>query len=76
MLLKLLMKFYDYEEGKIFINNKEITEYSNDSYRSRIGYVPQESLLFSGTIAENISWGSFGASAEQIVQKILRHMIL
>ena len=67
-LLKLLMKFYDYEEGGIFINNKEITEYSNDSYRSRIGYVPQESLLFSGTIAENISWGSFGASAEQIVQ--------
>lgn len=67
-LLKLLMKFYDYEEGGIFINNKEITEYTNDSYRSRIGYVPQESILFSGTIAENISWGSYGASFEQILQ--------
>lgn len=65
-LLKLLMKFYKYEEGGIFINGKEIGEYSNDSYRSRIGYVPQESLLFSGTIRENITWGCFGASPQQI----------
>ena len=65
-LLKLLMKFYKYEEGGIFINGKEISEYSNDSYRSRIGYVPQESLLFSGSIRENITWGCFGASPQQI----------
>ena len=65
-LLKLFMKFYKYEEGGIFINDKEIAEYSNDSYRSRIGYVPQESLLFSGTIKENICWGCFGATMQQI----------
>ena len=65
-LLKLFMKFYKYEEGGIFINDKEIAEYSNDSYRSRIGYVPQESLLFSGTIKENICWGCFGARMQQI----------
>lgn len=65
-LLKLLMKFYKYEEGGIFINNKEISNYFNDSYRSRIGYVPQESLLFSGTIKENICWGYFGATMQQI----------
>lgn len=65
-LLKLLMKFYKYDDGQILINNKEITEYSNDSYRSRIGYVPQESLLFSGTIAENISWGCFDATLNKI----------
>ena len=65
-LLKLLMKFYKYEEGEILINNKEISEYSNDSYRSRIGYVPQESLLFSGTIKENISWGCFATSLQTI----------
>ena len=67
-LLKLLMKFYDYEEGGIFINGKEITEYSNDSYRSRIGYVPQESLLFSGTIEENIAWGNYGANPQEILK--------
>jgi ATP-binding cassette subfamily B protein len=67
-LLKLLMKFYHYEEGGIFINNKEITNYSNDSYRSRIGYVPQESLLFSGTLRENISWGCFDATPQRILE--------
>ena len=65
-LLKLLMKFYRYEEGGIFINEKEIVDYTNDSYRSRIGYVPQESLLFSGTISENITWGSFGKTQQEI----------
>lgn len=65
-LLKLLMKFYDCEKGDILINKKSITEYSNDSYRSHIGYVPQESLLFTGTISENISWGSFAVNARMI----------
>lgn len=67
-LLKLLMKFYKYEEGQILINNKDISNYTNDSYRSRIGYVPQESLLFSGTIKENICWGCFGGTDKQITE--------
>ncbi len=66
-LLKLLMKFYSYDEGGIFIDGKEITNYTNDSYRSRIGYVPQESLLFSGTIEENIAWGYYGARKKEIL---------
>lgn len=66
-LLKLLMKFYSYDEGGIFIDGKEITSYTNDSYRSRIGYVPQESLLFSGTIEENIAWGYYGARKKEIL---------
>ncbi len=65
-LLKLLMKFYNYESGNILVNGKEITDFSNDSYRSRIGYVPQESLLFTGSISENISWGCFDATAKRI----------
>ncbi len=65
-LLKLLMKFYKYEDGGIFINNTEITKFSNDSYRSKIGYVPQESLLFSGSIKENICWGNFESDSERI----------
>ena len=56
-LLKLLMKFYDCEEGKILINGTDVKELRTDSYREKIGYVPQESLLFSGTIGENIAWG-------------------
>lgn len=66
-LLKLLMKFYKYDDGGIFIGDKEILDYANDAYRSRIGYVPQESLLFSGSIRENISWGCFDATQKEIV---------
>ncbi len=66
-LLKLLMKFYKYDDGGIFIGGKEIIDYANDSYRTHIGYVPQESLLFSGSIKENISWGCFDATQEKIL---------
>ncbi len=66
-LLKLFMKFYNYEQGGIFIKGKEITDFSNDSFRSRIGYVPQESLLFSGSIWENITWGCFDATEQRVL---------
>ena len=67
IVLKLLMKFYKLESGEIRINNINIEDYKTDSYREKIGYVPQESLLFSGTIEENIGWGSVNPSREQIV---------
>lgn len=67
-LLKLLMKFYKCAEGSIFVNGKDIKEYTTQSYREKIGYVPQESLLFSGTVAENISWGSVVPEPKKIVQ--------
>jgi len=66
-LLKLLMKFYQCEEGLILVNGKDINEYTNDSYRSRIGYVPQESLLFSGSIKENITWGCYDATQKKVL---------
>lgn len=66
-LLKLLMKFYKSEKGKITIGGKDIFDFKTDSFRRKIGYVPQESLLFSGTIAENIAFGSENVSFRQIV---------
>ena len=51
------MRFYNCTKGNITINGTDISDYTLESYRERIGYVPQESLLFSGTISENISWG-------------------
>lgn len=56
-LLKLLMRFYPCSEGRITIDGTDISDYTLESYREKIGYVPQESLLFSGTIEENIAWG-------------------
>ena len=67
-LLKLLMRFYECTEGNILINGKDINEYYIQSYREKIGYVPQESLLFTGTIKENISWGCEIPDMKKIVQ--------
>ena len=66
-LLKLLMKFYKCQDGKILINGTDIFDYKTDFYREKIGYVPQESLLFSGTIAENIAWGTENVNFKKIV---------
>lgn len=66
-LLKLLMKFYELEEGQILINGTDISELKTSSFREKIGYVPQESLLFSGTISENIAWGCNTAEPKKIV---------
>ncbi len=66
-LLKLLMKFYKLEEGQILVGGKDIQDYKTDSFREKIGYVPQESLLFSGTISENIAWGSDNPDPKRIL---------
>ncbi len=57
-LAKLLMKFYKPQEGDIFIDGVNLQDVKTDSFRKQIGYVPQEILLFSGTIEENINWGT------------------
>ncbi len=65
-LLKLLMRFYKCSEGKITIGGEDIECFPTKIYREKIGYVPQESFLFSGTIRENIAWGSPACTHEQI----------
>lgn len=67
-LLKLLMKFYKPEEGKILFDSKDISKIKTDEFRNLIGYVPQETLLFSGSIAENIAWGNDYFTSENIVK--------
>lgn len=66
-LLKLLMRFYPCTEGNITIDGMDISDYRLESYRSKIGYVPQESLLFSGSIRDNITWG-FPLANPKLVQ--------
>lgn len=56
-LIKLLLKFYKLDEGEILIDGKNINQLNTKDVRNLFGYVPQDSLLFSGTIAENIAWG-------------------
>lgn len=65
-LLKLLLKFYKADSGDILLDGKSIKDINTTSYRNFFGYVPQEILLFSGTIQENIAWGNTEATAEDI----------
>jgi ATP-binding cassette subfamily B protein len=67
-LVSLLLRFYDPDEGKILIDGREARAYDLHELRRQMAIVPQEVLLFGGTIAENIAYGKPGASAEEIEQ--------
>ena len=71
-MTKLLLKFYDYSEGEIFIDGMSLKDIDTLSLRKITGYVPQEVLLFSGTILENIALGTEEA-CEDFADKILTH---
>lgn len=66
-IAKLLMKFYSPQEGDIFIDNINLKDLKTGSYRKHIGYVPQDILLFSGTIAENINWSSGNSDYRRMI---------
>lgn len=67
-IVKLLLRLYQHQAGQILIDNQEINTLTMDSFRSQIGVVSQETFLIDGSIADNISYGSFAASREQIMQ--------
>ncbi len=67
-LVKLLLRFYDPTQGNIKLDGKNVKEFNLDALRRHIGYVSQDVFLFNGTAAENIAYGTFNASQEQIEQ--------
>lgn len=71
-LANLLTRFYDPQGGQILIDGNDIRDVTLCSLRRQIGIVPQETILFSGTIAENIAFGqtSFDLEAVQAAAKI------
>ena len=66
-IAQLLMSFYEIDSGKIFIDGKGMQDFNLTELRRQIGVVPQEVLLFGGTIRENISYGDPNASDDMIV---------
>ncbi|KAL4803714.1 P-loop containing nucleoside triphosphate hydrolase protein [Aspergillus unguis] len=66
-IASLLLRFYSPTDGRVLINGKDIKEMNAKSLRRKIGVVAQEPVLFSGTIAENISYGSPQATRSEIV---------
>jgi ABC-type multidrug transport system fused ATPase/permease subunit len=66
-IASLLLRFYEPQSGKILIDGKEITEYDLTDYRSNLAIVPQDVLLFGGTIKENIAYGRPSATDAEIL---------
>lgn len=67
-LVNLLMRFYELDDGHIYIDGKKSTDYTRDSLRRAFGMVLQDTWLYSGTIAENIAYGKPGVTAEDVVR--------
>ncbi|CRH18655.1 ABC transporter ATP-binding protein [Carnobacterium maltaromaticum] len=65
-LINLIPRFYDVTAGTLLINGTNVNEFDLQSLRRSIGYVPQNSSLFTGTIAENLRWGKADATEAEL----------
>jgi len=65
-LISLIPRFYDIDQGQILIDGVDIRRMTQADLRSRIGFVPQRAVLFTGTVAENIRLGKEDATEEEV----------
>jgi ATP-binding cassette subfamily B protein len=70
-IAKIITRFYEYQAGEVCIDGHDIRSFDLQSYRSRLGIVPQQPFLFSGTIRENIRYGYLDATDEEIEEVAL-----
>lgn len=66
-LIQLVPRFYDVTSGRILIDDIDVRHIRQDSLLARIAMVPQESILFSGTVRDNIRYGNPSATEEQVI---------
>jgi subfamily B ATP-binding cassette protein MsbA len=65
-LVNLIPRFYDVSEGEVRVDGNDVRSLRLSDLRQHVGIVPQETLLFSGTVYDNIAYGNLGASAEEV----------
>lgn len=65
-LVKLIMRFYEFQGGRILIDGRDVRTLNLSQYRRQLGLVPQVPFLFSGTVAENIRYGRPGATDAEV----------
>lgn len=65
-IANLICRFYDIQGGSISINGRNITDYSQHELRNKIGFVPQKTFLFRGTIESNIKYGKPDATNQEV----------
>ena len=66
-LINLLPRFYDTTNGQVLINGNDVRNLSQSSLLAQIGIVPQETVLFSGTVRDNICYGKIEASDDEVI---------
>lgn len=71
-MARLLARFYEFQDGSLLIDGRDIRTLDLHEYRQRVGLVPQEPFLFSGSIKDNIRYGCAGATDEQVLQAATR----
>jgi len=65
-LINLIPRFYDVDSGKVLVDGVNVSDMTQESLRVKIGFVPQQAVLFTGTISENIRYGKEDASDEEV----------
>lgn len=70
-LINLIPRFYDCTQGEVFVDGENVRDFKLHDLHNRIGYVPQQGVLFSGSIRENIKYGNENATDEE-VEKALK----
>ncbi|MFF2017987.1 ABC transporter ATP-binding protein [Paenibacillus sp. NPDC058177] len=66
-MLSLLPRFYDAAEGSVRVDGVDVRDMTQEELRSKIGYIPQKAVLFTGTIKDNIRYGKEDATDEEII---------
>ncbi|XPO22546.1 ABC transporter ATP-binding protein [Phosphitispora sp. TUW77] len=67
-VMKLLMRFYDIDQGKITVDGHNIYDFTRNDLRAMFGMVLQETWLYNASIKDNIRYGTFGATDEQVME--------
>ncbi|WP_226040393.1 ABC transporter ATP-binding protein [Natrinema sp. DC36] len=67
-VLKLLLRMYDVDEGAIRVDGQNVEDVTLRSLRESLGYVSQDTFLFYGSVEENITYGTFDASREDVIE--------
>lgn len=69
-LVNLIPRFYEATEGQVLIKGQNIKDYTFEALRSKIGLVPQQAILFSGSIRENLKWGNRHVTDEEMMEAL------
>ena len=69
-LVNLIPRLYDAAQGQVLVDGRDVKEYEMEVLRREIGVVPQKSVLFQGTIRENLLWGNPDATEEDLWQAL------